>query len=79
MVGTPGRVIDHTERGNLRLGDLRFLVLDEADQMLDIGFKEDIERILSTVVGAAASGGQASTTKPLPFTRSMIMRRVRIL
>jgi ATP-dependent RNA helicase DeaD len=46
VVGTPGRIIDHLERGTLRLEGVRFAVLDEADQMLDIGFARDIDRIL---------------------------------
>ena len=46
VVGTPGRVIDHLNRGSLRLRDVRFAVLDEADRMLDIGFLPDIRRIL---------------------------------
>ncbi|MFK7778067.1 MAG: DEAD/DEAH box helicase [Gimesia sp.] len=45
-VGTPGRVIDHINRGNLKLSTLEFVVLDEADRMLDIGFRPDIEKIL---------------------------------
>ena len=45
VVGTPGRVIDHLERGTLKLGDIRFLVLDEADEMLRMGFAEDVEKI----------------------------------
>jgi ATP-dependent RNA helicase DeaD len=48
VVGTPGRVLDHIRRGTLRLGDIRSLVLDEADEMLDMGFIEDIEAILET-------------------------------
>ncbi|QSZ66477.1 DEAD/DEAH box helicase [Methanofollis aquaemaris] len=47
IVGTPGRVIDHLERGTLSLDAVQTVVLDEADQMLDMGFREDIERILS--------------------------------
>lgn len=47
IVGTPGRVIDHLERGSLDISELRFLVLDEADEMLQMGFQEDVERILS--------------------------------
>ncbi len=47
VVGTPGRVIDHLERGTLDLSKLRFLVLDEADEMLTMGFQEDVERILA--------------------------------
>jgi ATP-dependent RNA helicase DeaD len=46
VVGTPGRVIDHLERKTLYMGDIFHLVLDEADRMLDIGFRPDIERIL---------------------------------
>lgn len=45
-VGTPGRVIDHINRGNLVLKTIQFVVLDEADRMLDIGFRPDIEKIL---------------------------------
>src|SRR5918997_6974553 len=46
VVGTPGRVLDHIRRGTLKLSDVRSLVLDEADEMLDMGFVEDIEAIL---------------------------------
>jgi ATP-dependent RNA helicase DeaD len=45
-VGTPGRVLDHLARGTLSLANVRYVVLDEADRMLDIGFRPDIERIL---------------------------------
>jgi ATP-dependent RNA helicase DeaD len=45
-VGSPGRVLDHLARGTLSLDRVRYLVLDEADRMLDIGFRPDIERIL---------------------------------
>ena len=46
VVGTPGRLRDHIERGRLDLGSLRCVVLDEADEMLDLGFREDLEFIL---------------------------------
>ena len=46
VVGTPGRVLDHIKRGTLKLDALKFAVLDEADEMLDMGFIEDIEEIL---------------------------------
>ncbi|TAJ93245.1 MAG: DEAD/DEAH box helicase [Gammaproteobacteria bacterium] len=46
VVGTPGRVMDHMRRGTLKLDDLRALVLDEADEMLRMGFIEDVEWIL---------------------------------
>ncbi|PTR07799.1 MULTISPECIES: DEAD/DEAH box helicase [unclassified Novosphingobium] len=46
VVGTPGRLRDHLERGALDLSALRFVVLDEADEMLDMGFREDLEELL---------------------------------
>ncbi|MFE6506696.1 DEAD/DEAH box helicase [Nocardioides sp. NPDC057767] len=47
VVGTPGRIMDHLEKGTLDLSQLRFLVLDEADEMLNMGFAEDVETILA--------------------------------
>jgi ATP-dependent RNA helicase DeaD len=47
VVGTPGRIMDHLEKGTLDLSELRFLVLDEADEMLKMGFAEDVEKILA--------------------------------
>lgn len=49
FVGTTGRVLDHIERGNIDFSGLKTVVLDEADQMLRQGFKEDVEKILSKV------------------------------
>lgn len=46
IVGTPGRVIDHLKKGTLKLGSLRFLVLDEGDEMLRMGFIGDVETVL---------------------------------
>ncbi|RIK82853.1 MAG: ATP-dependent helicase [Planctomycetota bacterium] len=46
VIGTPGRVLDHLGRGTLQLDQLQVVVLDEADRMLDIGFRPDIEKIL---------------------------------
>ncbi|MEY2883033.1 MAG: hypothetical protein RL490_757, partial [Pseudomonadota bacterium] len=46
VVGTPGRLRDHLERGALNLAAIRVAVLDEADEMLDMGFREDLEQIL---------------------------------
>ncbi len=48
VVGTPGRLRDHLERGNLDVSNLKAVVLDEADEMLDLGFREDLEFILDT-------------------------------
>ena len=47
VVGTPGRIMDHLDKGTLDLSTLRFLVLDEADEMLNMGFAEDVETILA--------------------------------
>lgn len=47
-VGTPGRVLDHIRAGRLDLGELQYLVLDEADRMLDMGFQEDLETIVAS-------------------------------
>jgi ATP-dependent RNA helicase DDX21 len=49
IVGTPGRIIDHLQRGTLRLDNVEFVVLDEADRMLDMGFAEDMETILKRI------------------------------
>ncbi|HKY58183.1 MAG TPA: DEAD/DEAH box helicase [Aeromicrobium sp.] len=48
IVGTPGRIMDHLDKGTLDLSAIRFVVLDEADEMLKMGFAEDVEQILST-------------------------------
>lgn len=49
VVGTPGRIMDHLRRKTLRLDDTKMVILDEADEMLNMGFKEDIEEILSSM------------------------------
>jgi superfamily II DNA/RNA helicase len=49
VVGTPGRINDHLQRGSLRVNNTRFLILDEADRMLDMGFGFQIERIVAKV------------------------------
>ena len=49
VVGTPGRVMDHMRRHTMKMKDVKVLVLDEADEMLDMGFREDIETILKGV------------------------------
>jgi ATP-dependent RNA helicase DeaD len=46
IVGTPGRVIDHIEKGNINLSKVRFMVIDEADEMFDMGFAADVESIV---------------------------------
>lgn len=49
VVGTPGRIMDHMDRRTLNLSEVRMIVLDEADEMLDMGFRDDIETILSSM------------------------------
>jgi ATP-dependent RNA helicase DeaD len=49
VVGTPGRVLDHIERGSLKLNALKTFVLDEADEMLRMGFIEDVEKVLESI------------------------------
>src|SRR6185295_14160207 len=49
VVATPGRALDHIKRGSLKLSGVRFVVLDEADEMLDMGFADDLEAILDAV------------------------------
>ena len=61
VVGTPGRVMDHLRRGALRLDRLRMVVLDEADEMLRMGFLEDVEWILAQVPRSPSPGGGLQT------------------
>ncbi len=49
IVATPGRIVDHLRRGSIRLDGVRFVVLDEADEMLDMGFAEDLEAVLEAL------------------------------
>jgi ATP-dependent RNA helicase DeaD len=51
VIGTPGRILDHLDRGTLNLQFVRMAVLDEADEMLDMGFRDDIEKILGAISG----------------------------
>ncbi|MBC2670661.1 DEAD/DEAH box helicase [Novosphingobium piscinae] len=62
VVGTPGRLRDHLERGALDLSNLRAIVLDEADEMLDMGFREDLEEILD---------GTPATRRTMLFSATM--------
>jgi ATP-dependent RNA helicase DeaD len=68
LIGTPGRVIDLLDRGIIRFDNVRFVVLDEVDRMLDIGFRDDIRNMLSRIKGvsagrsrAGAAGGDGNT------------------
>ncbi len=64
VVGTPGRVIDHIKRGTLDVTTVRFLVLDEADQMFDIGFARDIDYIIRRIPRERQSALFSATMPP---------------
>ena len=66
VVGTPGRVMDHLSRGSLDISLISMCVLDEADEMLDMGFRDDIESILSKA-GEHRQTALFSATMPLPI------------
>ena len=68
VVGTPGRVIDHLDRGSLDLSQLRMLVLDEADEMLRMGFIDDVERVLKETPDTRQVA-LFSATMPAPIKR----------
>ncbi len=64
VIGTPGRVMDHMERGTLRLDSLKMVILDECDRMLDMGFRDDIEKILSQAPATRQSLFFSATMPP---------------
>ncbi len=70
VVGTPGRVIDHLKRGTLKLDALKMVILDEADEMLNMGFREDLEEILSFSHGKSQTV-MFSATVPKPIRQIM--------
>ncbi len=69
VIGTPGRVMDHMERGSMKLDKLKMVILDETDRMLDMGFRDDIEHILKSV----------PTTRQLLFFSATIPRAIQDL
>ena len=75
IVGTPGRVQDHMKRGTLRLNNVRIAVLDEADQMLDIGFAEDMIRILRATPNSRQTSLYSATVPT--FIKRMIEKFLR--
>jgi ATP-dependent RNA helicase DDX21 len=58
FVGTTGRVLDHLSRNTLDFASLRTVVLDEADQMLQLGFKEDVEKIMGGIMATLSERPQ---------------------
>ncbi|MFB2918589.1 MULTISPECIES: DEAD/DEAH box helicase [Aerosakkonema] len=64
VVGTPGRVLDLLERGDLKLGQVSWLVLDEADEMLSMGFIDDVEKILKQVPSERQTAFFSATMPP---------------
>jgi superfamily II DNA/RNA helicase len=81
VVGTPGRLLDLTRQGHLKLGRVRMLVLDEADKMLDLGFLPDVERILQltpagrqTMLFSATMPGEIVTLARKHLSRPMHIR-----
>lgn len=62
VIGTPGRILDHLQRGSIRLDRIKYLVLDEADEMLDRGFAPDIERILAVTAPQRQTALFSATT-----------------
>ncbi len=69
VVGTPGRIMDHLDKGTLDLSELKYLVLDEADEMLKMGFAEDVETILA----------QTPTTKQVALFSATMPAQIRRL
>jgi len=72
IIGTPGRLMDHLERGSLRLEGIKMVILDEADRMLDMGFRDDIEAILKQ---APADRQTAFFSATLPPPIQQLIRR----
>jgi len=76
VVGTPGRVLDHLRQSTLSLASLTYLVLDEADEMLDQGFGPDVERILGFIPPAAGRRQNALFSATLPEWARAIAARL---
>ena len=64
VVATPGRAVDHLKRGSLRFDGVQVVILDEADEMLDMGFAEDLETILATTPGERQTALFSATISP---------------
>jgi ATP-dependent RNA helicase DeaD len=69
VVGTPGRLLDHLRRNTMKLSEVRILILDEADEMLDMGFVEDIETIMKNITHEDRQTLLFSATMPAPIAK----------
>ena len=69
LIATPGRLLDHVEKGHVLLNDVQVLVIDEADRMLDMGFIPDVERIAKRITRAARQTLLFSATMPPEIRR----------
>ncbi|MBL8601923.1 MAG: DEAD/DEAH box helicase [Myxococcales bacterium] len=80
VVGTPGRVCDHLARGTLTLANLKAIVLDEADEMLDMGFREELETVLEAAPKARRTLMFSATMPPpiLSMAKSFLNDPVRV-
>ena len=76
VVGTPGRVCDHIDKGTLRLDQLQTLILDEADEMISMGFKDELEKVLSAAPRESTVDQAASNIWLFSATMSREVRRV---
>jgi ATP-dependent RNA helicase DeaD len=65
IVGTPGRVLDHVRQGSLRLRSVRMVILDEADKMLEMGFKDDIEQVVKSTPNRKQTCLFSATMQPI--------------
>ena len=81
VVGTPGRVMDHMRRHTLKLGALKMLVLDEADEMLNMGFRDDIETILKEIPSEHQTALFSATMPPaiLEITKTYLKEDAKLI
>ena len=75
VVGTPGRVIDHLERGSLKLDQVKVLILDEADEMFSMGFKEELDAVIEAMPEEGANTWLFSATMS-PEVRRVVDRNL---
>ena len=74
LVATPGRLLDHMQRGNIRLGTVHTMVLDEADEMLKMGFVQDVEKIIESADPNRQLVMFSATTIGIPSSASCVVR-----